>query len=177
MKRNILISLICLLSMQVQALIVNVAGYGQIPESGMEITVDEVTLDMLSNERMMNIEGTLLSNDALTVQINREVIDLHDEFCCAGACTSGNGELTETQEFMPDGVVDWFVHYYPAPGSIVVVTYVFQSGNESRRLTVTYDASCTQDTQEIKTNDAGVKKILKDGILYIQKDNKIHTIL
>lgn len=178
MKRNILIALICLINLQAHAIVVNVTGHGEIPVEGMEFTVNEAELDFLTEEWRMGIEGTLACNGELTVTITRSASGMNDEFCCAGKCRAGNEETSETQTFTPEGMVSWYVHYYPVAGSHETVTYGFDDGTETRTLIVHYD-NTTQDVETVSSEqlDVNRQKILRDGILYIIKDNKTYTIL
>lgn len=175
--KKILTTLICLISLQAHALVVSVNGHGEIPETGMEITLDELTRDPLTNEYIMGLEGSLLCNDLLKVTISRGITNISDEFCCADECRAGNGEQTEELSFRPQGIANWFVHYYPAPGSLVTVTYTFTGDNTSYTLTVHFDATGTEGMESIPHSETGIRKVLENGILYIIKDNKKYTIL
>lgn len=175
--KKFLTSLICLISLQAHALIVSVNGHGDIPETGMEITIDKMTRDLLTGEYVMEMKGTLLCNDALNVTITREIAGLNDEFCCADECTGGNGEQTEELEFHPSGISNWFVHYFPTPGSYVTVTYTFTGDGTSRQLTVHFDATSTEGVESVQDSGIRIQKVLENGILYIIKDNKKYTIL
>ena len=177
MKRNWMILAGCLLvAINANALIVSVNGQGDIPEEGMELTLDEAEEDPLTGEMLMELDGNILSNGALTVAITRSEAGLTDEFCCAGQCTAGNGEMTEQLSFTPEGVATWFTHYAPRPNSRVTVTYLFADDDASRTLTVHYNYAA-QGTEHVVSSDIKVTKILKDGIIYILQDNKKFTIL
>lgn len=158
------------------ALIINVANYGDIPEQGMELTINEAEEDILSGDMQMKVSGTLLSTNPLTVTITRSAEGLNDEFCCANQCTVGNGETSEDLSFTPDGMANWYIHYTPTPGSYQTITYLFSDGSESRRLTVHFDYT-TQGIQNTDHSVDRVQKVLRDGILYIITDNKTYTIL
>ncbi len=162
----------------VLALVINITGYDILPEQGMEITVNEAQEDILSGNMVMKVEGSLICSNPLTVTITRSSAGLTDEFCCAGQCTAGNGETTETLNFTPGGMASWYIHYTPTPGSYETITYLFDDGSESRTLTVRYDYT-TQGMETVESQKSKVesKKILRDGILYIIKDNKKYTIL
>ena len=158
------------------ALIINVAGQGDIPAEGTELTVNEAEEDILSGDMQMKVSGTLLSTNPLTVTITRSAEGLNDEFCCANQCTVGNGETSEDLSFTPDGMANWYIHYTPTPGSYQTITYLFSDGSESRSLTVNFDYT-TQGIQNTDHSVDRVQKILRDGILYIITDNKTYTIL
>ncbi len=160
----------------VLALIINVANYGDIPEQGTELTVNEAEEDILSGDMLMKLEGTLLSTNPLTVTITRSATGLTDEFCCAGQCTAGNRETSENLSFTPGGMANWYIHYTPTPGSYETITYLFSDGSESCSLTVNFDYT-TQDVESVQKSEVRSQKILKDGILYIITDNKTYTIL
>ena len=173
MKRNGIIAALCLLwTIIAQALIVSVNGHGDIPEEGLEITVTEAEEDILTGEPLVTIEGKLIYNGALHVTITRSVAGIEDEFCCAGACTSGNGQTTETLDFTPSGLTDWFAHYKPADTCTTVV-YTFQ-GDETRTLTVHYNV--TQDIDTVVEQETPTRKILKDGIIYIINNENIYHL-
>ena len=158
------------------ALIISVAGKGDIPAEGMELTINEAEEDILSGDMLMKVNGTLLSTNPLTVTITRSAEGLNDEFCCAGQCTAGNGETSEDLSFTPGGMANWYIHYTPTPGSYQTITYLFSDGSESRSLTVHFDYT-TQGIQNTDHSVDRVQKVLRDGILYIITDNKTYTIL
>ena len=158
------------------ALIISVAGQGDIPAEGTELTVNEAYEDILSGDMQMKVSGTLLSTNPLTVTITRSAEGLNDEFCCANQCTVGNGETSEDLSFTPGGMANWYIHYTPTPGSYETITYLFSDGSESRSLTVHFDYT-TQGIQNTDHSVDRVQKVLRDGILYIITDNKTYTIL
>ena len=119
-------------------LVINLAGYGEIPEEGMRIEMTEAHEDIMTGEMVMELTGSLLCDTELTVNITRSEAGIKDEFCCAGQCKSGNSETTEQLTFTPNGMAEWFSHYNPAPNSDVTVSYTFSDGTESRTLTVQY---------------------------------------
>lgn len=158
------------------ALIISVAGKGDIPAEGMELTINEAEEDILSGDMQMKVSGTLLSTNPLTVTITRSAAGITDEFCCAGQCTAGNRETSENLSFTPGGMANWYIHYTPTPGSYETITYLFSDGSESRSLTVLFDYT-TQGIQNTDHSVDRVQKVLRDGILYIITDNKTYTIL
>lgn len=160
------------------ALVISVTGYEDIPEQGMEVTVNEAYEDILSGDMLMKVEGSLICSNPLTVTITRSSEGLIDEFCCAGQCIGGNEETSQTLHFAPGGMASWYVHYTPTPGSYETITYLFDDGSENRTLTLHFDYT-TQGMETVESRKSKVesKKILRDGILYIIKDNKKYTIL
>ncbi len=160
------------------ALVISVTGYEDIPEQGMEVTVNEAYEDLLSGDMLMKVEGSLICSNPLTVTITRSSEGLIDEFCCAGQCIGGNEETSQTLHFAPGGMASWYIHYTPTPGSYETITYLFDDGSESRTLTIHFDYT-TQGMETVESRKSKVesKKILRDGILYIIKDNKKYTIL
>ncbi|MBR6829864.1 MAG: hypothetical protein IKM83_04565 [Paludibacteraceae bacterium] len=160
------------------ALVISVTGYEDIPEQGMEVTVNEAYEDILSGDMLMKVEGSLICSNPLTVTITRSSEGLIDEFCCAGQCIGGNEETSQTLHFAPGGMASWYVHYTPTPGSYETITYLFDDGSENRTLTVHFDyTTLGMETVESRKSKVESKKILRDGILYIIKDNKKYTIL
>lgn len=158
------------------ALIISVNNHGSIPADGMDLTINEVTVDPLSGERVMFLDGTLICEVPLTVTITRSEAGIIDQFCC-GQCINGNGETTEELNFTPGGMSSWFIHYHPAPDSDVQINYLFSDGTDSRELRVHYVYSTEgvehTDDQLPMTN----KKILQDGHIYIVHNNQKYQIL
>ena len=121
------------------ALLVSVQGHGELDENGMSLTIEEGKEDPLSGKYEMGLNGNVLINgNTLNVTITRSEAGLTDEFCCGGHCTSGNKQTSENLSFNATGIQTWFLHYSPAPGSDVTITYVFTDGTESQTLTVRY---------------------------------------
>lgn len=120
------------------ALILNVEGFGEVTEQGMDTVITATQTDPLSGKQRMELKGSLLSNGPLTVTVTRSQTDLSDEFCCANQCTAGNGQTTETLSFNPDGLASWYVHYNPSPGSDVQMTYLFSDNIDTLELRVRY---------------------------------------
>ncbi len=138
-QKWIILSSLLLFMQTANALIVSVEGKGDIPAEGMEITLNEAEEDPLTGEDKMEVQGTLLCQSPLHVTIIRSATGLRDEFCCAGQCTTGNGQGEETLDFVPEGVTTWFAHYTPAAGTNETVVYTFSDDQESRTLTVHYN--------------------------------------
>jgi len=158
------------------ALVISVTGYEDIPEQGMEVTVNEAYEDLLSGDMLMKVEGSLICSNPLTVTITRSSEGLIDEFCCAGQCIGGNEETSQTLHFAPGGMASWYVHYTPTPGSYETITYEFNDGSDTRTLTVHFDYT-TQGVEDVQGDNVQCTKVIRDGILYIIKDNKKYTIL
>ncbi len=175
MKRNYLLLALCLICLNAHALIVSVDGLGDIPAEGLDTTLTQATVDLLSGEPVMKLEGSLLASSPLTVTITRSQSDLSDEFCCATQCTSGNAETQETLQFTPAGVASWFIHYMPMPGSDVQITYTFSAGGEERQLRVHY-VYAAEGMESVRPTDS-VRKILRDGHVYIIQPNNTLQIL
>ncbi|MBR0065466.1 MAG: hypothetical protein IJQ06_07740 [Paludibacteraceae bacterium] len=138
MKRNFLLTAMLLWLTNADALIVSVNGSGDVPPEGMNLTIDQAETDILTGEKRMELQGTLLSTAPLQVTISRPEAGLTDEFCCADQCTGGNGEKEETLHFSPSGATTWYAHYTPAPNSDVTITYTFSDGADTRTITVRY---------------------------------------
>ncbi len=158
------------------ALILSVNGYGEVENESMEITVNEAQEDIMTGDMKMNVDGTLLADAPLTVSITRSKSSLADEFCCGGQCKAGNGTTSETFNYTPSGITNWYAHYTPVAGSYETIIYRFDDGTDSKTLTVHYDYS-TRSIGEIQKSTNGLRKIMKDGIVYIVKDNKKYTVL
>lgn len=175
MKRNWLFLTLCLLSLNANALIVSVDGYEDISEAGLEIVINEATVDPLSGKSQMKLEGSLLCTTPLTVTISRSATGLDDEFCC-GQCQTGNEEKTQVLDFTPGGVSSWYIHYTPAPNSHETIVYTFDDGKETRTLTVHFN----NDAEGIEANNEELKvkarKVLRDGIVYIEYNNHIYPL-
>ena len=174
MKQNWITVILCLLvTTNAHALIVSLDGHGEIPEEGMELTITKAPVDPFTGEATIKLEGSLFCNGPLTVNISRSVAGVEDEFCCAGQCTGGNGQLTETLEFTPNGMATWFTHFKPA-ASFVTVVYTFSSGEEAYVLTVHYNV--TQDLETITEQAPKARKIIRDGLLWIEHNDKIYNL-
>lgn len=158
------------------ALILRVNGY-EVPAEGMDTVITDAPVNPLTGQPLMLLDGSLETTNSLTVTITRSQAGLNDEFCCAGQCTAGNKQTSESLSFNPGGETTWFVHYTPAPESDVQVTYLFFDGTDSRELRVHY----TYEGQGIESLNANpspltVKKIIRNGILYIEYNNSIYHL-
>jgi len=164
------------------ALIVSVNGYGEISAEGMEITVDQATKDPMTGLQKMSIDGSLLTNNTLTVTIVRSAAGIEDEFCCADQCTAGNGEQAEELEFVSPGMASWYVHYTPAANSNETIRYTFNDGEAIRTLVVHFQYS-TEAIDHITTqpqenaiyllNGTRVSGEAQPNGIYIQQGQKM----
>ena len=66
------------------------------------ITVTEYEYDEDLEEALMEVKGQLYSDESqnITVTITRQSTGIIDQFCAAGNCVPGNGELTQVCEFV-----------------------------------------------------------------------------
>lgn len=163
------------MTINTHALTVQVAEYGEVPAEGMEITVTDAYQDLLSGKITMGVEGALSYESSLTVTITRATTSLEDEFCCSGQCIPGNGQTIQSINYSPNSHTTWFAHYYPAADSQETIVYTFATETEIKTLTVHYNYSA-EGVEEVKTNNAGTK-VIRNGILYIEKNNQTYTIL
>lgn len=161
-----------LLFTHANALIVSIDGYGDIPENGLEITLSQAEMDIATGEMQMELQGSLLCTAPLNVSILRSATGLSDEFCCAGACTAGNGETSQTLNYSPAGPVDWFFHYYPAANSDETIVYTFTDASESRTLTVHFQYT-TEAIGQTESAAHKAHKVLRDGMIYIERNGKL----
>lgn len=177
MKKNILLAISCLLCLNANALIISVEGYDEVPEEGLEITITEAPVNPLTGLPQVELKGEVLCVAPLTVNISRSDAGLEDEFCL-GQCIPGNRQLTETLQFTPSGLTEWDAHYSPDANSHETIVYTFTDAEESLTITVHYflGAEGIETVEGQKTKDKS-RKVLKDGILYIEKNNKTYTIL
>ena len=113
------------------------------------LLVSEYEWDEDLEEATMGITGNLYSDETenITVTITRENTGIIDQFCAAGNCVPGNGELNQTCEFTI-GTMEfqrsWFTHYTPNSLGIKTITYTFSDGvNPEINLTVAYNYSGT----------------------------------
>ena len=176
MKRNLLILALILLGViNADALIVSVQTHGEIGAEGMALTITEGEPDLLTGATVMGLDGNVLSEGKLTVTITRSEEGLTDEFCCAGHCISGNGAREEQLGFEDPGMATWFIHYQPAAGSDVTMSYTFEDeSGEKAELTVRYVYEA-QGIEEVESKQKA-EKILKEGILYIIKNDVIYNL-
>ena len=175
MKRKFLLLPLLLLCLNAHALILSVNGYGEVPAEGLDITVTEAEIDILTGEPTMTLEGDLLASGPLRVTIDRPYAGLSDQLCC-GQCLNGNSEKQQIMNFSPSGPSSWYAHYYPAPNSDLTITYTFSDGSDTRVIRVRYTYSA-EGIENLPSSDNSFRKVLKNGILYIVNDSKTYTIL
>ena len=113
------------------------------------ITVSEYEWDEDMEEATMGISGTLYSDETenITVTITRQSMGIIDQFCAAGNCVPGNGELNQVCEFVV-GTMEmqrsWFTHYTPMEEGEEVISYEFNDGvNPTITLTINYSYKTT----------------------------------
>ena len=157
------------------ALILNLAGYGEIPEEGLDLVVTETEIDLTTDKPVMSLEGDLMADGPLNVTITRSQSGLTDQFCC-GECLYGNGQTEQILQLSPQGPTDWNVHYYPTANSDVQITYHFADHSDSRELHVHYIYSA-QGIEQIKNQKSKIQKILLDGHVYIISNHQIYQLL
>lgn len=108
------------------------------------IIVTDYEYDEDLEEATMEVKGVLYSDDsqAITVTITRQNTGIIDQFCAAGNCIPGNGELAQVCEFTIGTSAfqrSWFTHYTPIKEGAEVITYAFNDGtNPSITLTIKY---------------------------------------
>lgn len=108
------------------------------------IIVTEYEWDEDLEEALMEVRGQLYSDESnnITVTITRQSEGVIDQFCAAGNCVPGNGELNQVCEFVV-GTMEmqrsWFTHYTPIEPSTEVIVYTFNDGvNPAIELTIRY---------------------------------------
>ncbi len=131
------------------------------------ITVTEYEYDEDLEEALMEMRGQLYSDESqnMKVTITRQNTGIIDQFCAAGNCIPGNGELTQVCEFVV-GTMElqrsWFTHYTPTESGDEIISYEFNDGvNPAITLTIIYSY----------TNTA------VEDIVMPQHDRKIYNIL
>jgi hypothetical protein len=108
------------------------------------ITITEYEWDEDLEEALMEVRGQLYSDESqnITVTITRQSTGVIDQFCAAGNCVPGNGELTQVCEFVVGAMEmqrSWFTHYTPTEASNEVISYEFNDGvNPTITLTIKY---------------------------------------
>jgi hypothetical protein len=92
----------------------------------------------------MEVRGQLYSDESqnITVTITRKNMGIIDQFCAAGNCVPGNGDLTQVCEFVVGTMPmqrTWFTHYTPMEAGEEVISYEFNDGvNPTITLTINY---------------------------------------
>ena len=113
------------------------------------IIVTEYEWDEDLEEALMEVKGQLYSDESnnITVTITRQSMGIIDQFCAAGNCVPGNGELNQVCEFVV-GTMEmqrsWFTHYTPMEAGEEVISYEFNDGvNPTITLTINYSYKTT----------------------------------
>ena len=113
------------------------------------ILVTEYEWDEDLEEALMEVKGQLYSDESqnITVSITRQNTGVIDQFCAAGNCVPGNGELNQVCEFVVGTMQmqrSWFTHYTPMDKGNEVISYEFNDGvNPSITLTIKYSYMMT----------------------------------
>ena len=113
------------------------------------ITVTEFEWDEDLEEALMEVRGQLYSDESqnIKVTITRQSTGLIDQFCAAGNCVPGNGELTQVCEFVVGTTAmqrSWFTHYTPMEAGTEAISYEFSDGvNPAITLTIKYSYKTT----------------------------------
>ena len=113
------------------------------------ITVTEYEWDEDLEEALMEVKGQLYSDESnkITVTIKRQSTGVIDQFCAAGNCVPGNGELNQVCEFVVGTMAmqrSWFTHYTPMEAGTEEISYEFSDGvNPAITLTIKYSYKTT----------------------------------
>jgi hypothetical protein len=113
------------------------------------ITVTEYEWDEDLEEALMEVRGQLYSDESqnIKVTITRQNTGVIDQFCAAGNCVPGNGELNQVCEFVVGTMPmqrSWFTHYTPMEAGTEEISYEFNDGvNPSITLTIKYSYKTT----------------------------------
>lgn len=108
------------------------------------ITITEYEWDEDLEEALMEVRGQLYSDESqnITVTITRQSTGVIDQFCAAGNCVPGNGELNQVCEFVVGAMEmqrSWYTHYTPMEAGEEVISYTFDDGvNPAITLTIKY---------------------------------------
>ena len=113
------------------------------------ITVTEYEWDEDLEEALMEVRGQLYSDESqnIKVTITRQNQGLIDQFCAAGNCVPGNGDLTQVCEFIVGTSAmqrSWFTHFTPVEEGTEEISYEFNDGvNPTITLTIKYSYKTT----------------------------------
>lgn len=113
------------------------------------IIVTEFEYDEDLEEAEMGVEGVIYSDDSenINVSITRSSEGIIDQFCAAGNCVPGNGELSQELSFTigsMETMRHWFTHYTPLAIGKETIVYTFNDGiNPALSLTIEYDYNGT----------------------------------
>ena len=121
------------------------------------ILVTEYEWDEDLEEALMEVKGQLYSDESqnIKVTITRKNTGVIDQFCAAGNCVPGNGELNQVCEFTIGSnpmMRSWFTHYTPMEAGTEVISYEFNDGvNPSITLTIKYSYKSDTPVSNITT--------------------------
>ena len=128
------------------------------------IVVTEYEYDEDLEEATMGVEGVMYSDESqnITVTISRSTTGIFDQFCAAGNCVPGNGELTQELQFTIGTMASmrrWFTHYTVFDAGQETIDYSYNDGtNPVVKLTVVYSYK-TSGVENIQTTT-------NQGIIY-----------
>ncbi len=108
------------------------------------LIVTEYEYDEDLEEATMGVEGVMYSDESqnIDVVITRSSTGIIDQFCAAGNCVPGNGEVKQELSFTVGSMESmrrWFTHYTPLANGAETITYAFNDGtNPIITLTIKY---------------------------------------
>jgi hypothetical protein len=127
------------------------------------LRITEYEWDEDLEEALMEVRGQLYSDESqnITVTITRQSTGIIDQFCAAGNCVSGNGELSQVCEFTIGSLPmqrSWFTHYTPLEEGTETIVYEFNDGvNPTLTLTIKYsykdEDTAVEDVVVLPTNN------------------------
>ena len=127
------------------------------------LRITEYEWDEDLEEALMEVRGQLYSDESqnITVTITRQSTGIIDQFCAAGNCVSGNGELSQVCEFTIGSLPmqrSWFTHYTPWEAGTETIVYEFNDGvNPTLTLTIKYsykdEDTSVEDVVVLPTNN------------------------
>lgn len=126
------------------------------------LRITEYEWDEDMEEALMEVRGQLYSDESqnITVTITRSSEGIIDQFCAAGNCVPGNGELSQVCEFTVGTQPfqrSWFTHYTPLEEGSETIVYTFNDGvNPTLTLTIKYsykDETAVEDVVALPTSN------------------------
>ena len=127
------------------------------------LRITEYEWDEDMEEALMEVRGQLYSDESqnITVAITRQSTGIIDQFCAAGNCVPGNGELSQVCEFTIGSLPmqrSWFTHYTPWEAGTETIVYEFNDGvNPTLTLTIKYsykdEDTAVEDVVVLPTNN------------------------
>ena len=106
--------------------------------------ITEYEWDEDLEEALMEVRGQLYSDESqnITVTITRQSTGIIDQFCAAGNCVPGNGELTQVCDFTIGSLASmrqFFTHYTQTEAGKETIIYTINDGkNPTITLTIVY---------------------------------------